>query len=278
MKIVTVGMRPQEAAALDLLVGKTMTGWTCQSLAALPDLAHASPDRCVLDLPGLGMHRFSTPAATQLLQALAGVPAILLTSQHDHSWSAVDDCKPGTQTLALVRKPTSAQTMRAALEHIVTATARVQAPALQAAPVTAAPGPAEMPRPVAHDEPPDAGEIDPAAFASRVEHMDATTPTLFLRKLAEALASNTPFEVRLTLQHCLLVCPQEHWMASNTPMAVIHRLARSDALAAAAHIHSVHSDAGVLLAKHANMSIQPLDTFLWDLLHPNEPGHLNDHP
>jgi len=92
-----------------------------------------------------------------------------------------------------------------------------------------------------------------------------------LRKLADALSGGGNFEIRLTLQHCLLACPQEHWVASNTPMAVIHRLAGSDALANAAHILPIEGDAGRLLARHANMAIQPLDSFLWLLLHPTPP-------
>ena len=110
--------------------------------------------------------------------------------------------------------------------------------------------------------------LSPAEFLVQVQQLEPTKPALFLRKLAGALAAGGNFEIRLTLQHGMLACPSEEWIASNTPMAVIYRLAGSDALAAAAHILPVEGDAGRLLARHANMSIAPLDHFLWQLLHP----------
>jgi hypothetical protein len=259
-------MRSQEAAAMEVLVGKTLTGWNCLNLASLADLAHTQPGICVVDLPGLGLHRTSETAAAALQQALANQAAIVLYRSQEGGWSEPDSGDASASCQRWVPKPVSASVMRDALEWAVKN--GIPKPVVKVAPEPAAAPPAAP----ATTEPAEHNELTAEEFAAQLARLESGRPTLFLRKLAEALESQGSFEIRLTLQNCLLVCPQEHWIASNTPMAVVHRLAASDALAAVAQIYPIEGDAGRLLSRHSNMAIQPLDTFLWHLLNPTSPG------
>ena len=265
-QIALVGMRSQEAAAMDVLVGKTLAGWSCLNLASLAEMSCLPPGICVLDLPGLGLHRYSEAAASELQQALANRAAIVLYRPQEGGWSEPEAEGAATPYQRWVPKPVSASAMRDALEGVVKS--GIPKPAIKPEPEPVA---APEPPPVA-TEPTEHDELTAEEFVAQVAQMASGKPSLFLRKLAEALTSSGSFEIRLTLQNCLLVCPQEHWIASNTPIAVIHRLAASDALAGVAQIHPIEGDAGRLLSRHANMAIQPLDTFLWLLLNPNSSG------
>jgi len=72
MQIMLVGYRSRDAAAMEVLVGKTLQGWTCHNVATLAELAQAPAGLCVVDLPGLGMMRYSEAAAAELQRCLAG--------------------------------------------------------------------------------------------------------------------------------------------------------------------------------------------------------------
>jgi hypothetical protein len=284
MNIALIGMRSQEAAALEVLASKKLVGWTSHSVASLQDLDRQVTNICVVDLPEIGMHRFSEHSAAKLLEVTAGLPTILLTRQHDIDWFAWNaECHDASHCIC-VRKPVTAQVMQEVLERQINMTTRGQSIKLTRSNVDHASPLADVTSPKASvvfqtdvgiaavaptqfdDESLDAEELSPEAFMSHVQQMDAAKPSLFLQKLADALAGNELFEVQLTLQHGLLVCPQENWIASNTPFEVVKRLISSDALAAAANVRSLHGDAERYLNRHPPMSIQSLEVFLWKLV------------
>ena len=62
---------------------------------------------------------------------------------------------------------------------------------------------------------------------------------VLLRKLLNGLQTHKPFEVRFTMQHVLIIHPSDDWVASNTPISVVLRVAGSDALAASVSVREL---------------------------------------
>jgi hypothetical protein len=279
MKLILAGMSPQESAAMGLLVGKTLPGWHCAHAHSLAELAQPSCDLYVLDLPGLGMPRYNPDLAASLLQALAGVPAILTTTLHDRSWSELESVKAAIQSLTFMRKPYKAQDMRLALEQQASQILQRQRAAHSApsAAYVVQANPARNVISVQFAEPAappvlEPGELSAQQYQARVQALGADQPTLFLHKLADGLATDKTFEIRFTLQYAMVVCPEEHWVATNIPMGVIERLVASDGLASVVHLRSLGSEAGLQMAQRLGMTIEPLESFLWELLKPLAPN------
>jgi hypothetical protein len=65
---------------------------------------------------------------------------------------------------------------------------------------------------------------------------------VLLHKLLAGLQTQVPFEVRFTVQHFLIVHPLDGWVASNTPMPVVQRVAGSDTLAASVSVRMLALD------------------------------------
>lgn len=284
MKMLTVGMNAQEAAAMDFLATKALPGWHSESVISLAEVPCTGVQLCVLDLPGLGMPRYSPALAEKVMQALKDLPTILITMLHDQSWSAFERVKPSNQSLIFIRKPYKAQDMRSALEQqaerlLTTETGTPSTASLGSArqldqsidtdPIRSAKVATVIEHPVLEPD-----ERSVQEFLANINLLARDVPTLFLRKLEEALSSGETSEFRFTLQHSMLVCPEEGWVATNTPMGVIQRLVASDGLASVVRSRRLSSNAGFHTAKRLNMRIEPLQTFLWELIEPISHGLL----
>jgi hypothetical protein len=256
MKIVVVGMSNQDAAAFSMLVAKVLPGWKTARLSALSELVLTAGQVAVVDLPSLGLHRHSEAHADTVLQAFAGASAILLTTRHDQSWSDWITYASAIDSIYLLQKPYRAIDMQLALER---QTAK-KVPAPVAEPLL----PAKL-------LVPEEGQLSVKEFQVAVVQRDLSAPSFFLRTVAGALKSGQSFEIRLTMQHCIVVCADERWIATNTPAPVIQRLIHSDGLASVAKVSSIESAAGMRLARRLNMEFQPTDIFLWELLNPTTP-------
>jgi hypothetical protein len=112
------------------------------------------------------------------------------------------------------------------------------------------------------------GQLSVEEFQTAVLQRDASAPSLFLRTFADALKSGQSFEIRLTMQHCIVVCADERWIATNTPATVIQRLTHSDGLASVVKVSDLESATALQMARRLHMEFQPTDIFLWDLLNP----------
>jgi hypothetical protein len=283
MNVALAGLTAREAVALDMLVGKSLPGWQCSAAPAGRHVPLPPADLYVVDLAGRGLARWTEAAQDDLFQSLHGVPAVLVAPAFDQTWSALDAHRMKSQSLVLLHKPYGVEDMRAALSQAAAGRASraapVALPALPPLPVsarapaasvvrgTAAPvavSSASLPAPAA--APVEIGEVTVSEFQAWLVGLPASESQLFLRKLAEALARQQPFEVRVTFLNRLIFHPGERWVASSTPVAVLQGLCQSDALASAAAIDAIDDKDALARAERLDMPIQPLEAFLWALM------------
>jgi hypothetical protein len=85
--------------------------------------------------------------------------------------------------------------------------------------------------------------------------------------LADSLDDGRPFELRVTVNNAVIVDPVERWAASNTPILVMERLCRSDALASVVSFRVIDDEDPLVRAQRLGMAVQPLESFLWDVAH-----------
>lgn len=278
MNVALTALTPRESLALEMLIGKLQPDWRCSVVPASAEAALPSADLYVIDLAGKGLSRWSEATQASLLQALDGAPAVLIASAFDQTWSALDASGKKGDSLVLLRKPYGIEDMRLALKQAAAVRAkRVQPAALPlnpVAPVT----PAAVPAPSAADvfansswpvpamPSVEIGQIDPAEFQARLAALPVSEPQLFLRQLGQALALRLPFEVRVSFLNRLIFNPNERWVASNTPISVVHRLCRSDKLAAATSMDAIDEKDVMARAQRLDLQLQPLEVFLWSLM------------
>lgn len=263
MKIVLAGLSPRDETVFDLFLKRFMANWRWLGLPARRGEKLPSADILVIDLAAHGWAQHSIASLGQLTQAAGAAVAILLVSANDVSWANAKAAYKDEPWVWL-GKPYNADLMRGALTEAA-ALARAQkrrlASALPPAPAdaTVAPNPvasvapvspvaaglsaqvagparvAEMPKQAAPEQ---LAPLVPAVHGFGADELDTCLTGLppdrfvLLRKLSAGLAKNLPFEVRFTVQHCLIVHPADGWVASNMPMPVVMRVCRSDALAA----------------------------------------------
>lgn len=275
MNVALAGLTAREAVALDMLVGKSLPGWQCSAAPAGRHVPLPPADLYVVDLAGRGLARWTEAAQDDLFQSLDGAPAVLVAPAFDQTWSALDAHRMKRQSLVLLHKPYGVEAMRAALRQAAAVRASraaplsvsARAPAASVVRGTAAPvavSSAPLPAPAA--APVEIGEVTVSEFQARLVELPASEPQLFLRQLAEALALRQPFEVRVTFLSRLIFHPDERWVASSTPVAVLQGLCQSDALASAAAIDTIDDKDALARAQRLDMPIQPLEAFLWALM------------
>lgn len=256
MNVALAGLTDREAVALDMLVGKALPGWRCSAVPAGRGVALPPADLYVLDLSGLGLARWSQAAQDDLLEALKGAPAVLVAPAFDQTWSALDAGRTKSQSLVLLHKPYGVEDMRAALK---------QAAAGRARPAVSPPR-VPSPSPAASVPNGERGALSARAFQLQLDALPASEPTLFLRRLAQALALGQPFEVRVTFLNRLIVDPGAQWVANNTPPAVLRGLCQNDALALVTEVDAVDARDALARAQRLDLPVAPLDPFLWALM------------
>ena len=114
---------------------------------------------------------------------------------------------------------------------------------------------------------PDAAEVPEqgltiAELQTRLAALPQPAQGAFLSTLAQWLASGEPFEARFTLQHMLLVHPQDGWVAFNTPLAVIDRVCSSNAMASAVALRHIGATEAETLVQRMRLTLQELEPFL----------------
>lgn len=280
MNVALTALTPRESLALEMLIGKLQPDWQCRVVPASADAALPSADLYVIDLAGKGLSRWSEAAQASLLQALNGAPAVLIASAFDQTWSALDASGNKGDSLVLLRKPYGIEDMRLALKQAAAARVKRVLPAtLPVNPVVPVkPGAVPAPAPSAADAfansswpvpampSVEIGQMDPAEFQARLEALPVSEPHLFLRQLGQALALRRPFEVRVSFLNRLIFNPNERWVASNTPISVVHGLCGSDKLAAATSMDAIDEKDVMARAQRLDLQLQPLEVFLWSLM------------
>jgi len=287
MNIILAGLSPRDETAFDLFLKRFMAGWHWQGLPAKKGVSLPSADVLVVDLAAHGWAQHSAQAQAQLQLATGQSVAVLLVSSHDASWpSAKADFQQ--QNWIWLGKPYNAESMRSALSQAAALVKDDKKPALPAPPPVAAGNPmpaASLPKAfvlpglsVSTVAPPPAekvAEVDPVVALHAADHglspddlaaqlsLLPADRFLLLRKLSAGLQARMPFEVRFTVQHCLVVHPADGWVASNTPKPVILRVCNSDALAASVTFREI--DVAQVEERLHQLGMTPHD--LSDFLH-----------
>lgn len=100
-----------------------------------------------------------------------------------------------------------------------------------------------------------------AALARALAGQAAGTQKL-ARLVLEGCALGTPFELRFTLNHSVLIDPAAGWVAGNTPEVVVRQVARSDTLAHALSLRP-WPDAAQARARLTQMGWAQSDLTAW---------------
>ena len=278
MKLVVSKLSPREEVAFGAFLRRHFASWQCELLPEQRPSQLPPADLYVLDLAPMGFRHGSEQALATLLDMLHGKPAVLLLPAHEGSWSALDIPAEHRPHLLWLHKPYSTDDMRKALDQAAaSAPPAEQAP--QAVP-TPAPAPVAVvvaipPAPIAPPMPapkstslaPGAAEVPEqgltiAELQARLAALPQPAQGAFLSTLAQWLASGEPFEARFTLQHMLLVHPQDGWVAFNTPLAVIDRICSSNAMASAVALRHIGATEAETLVQRMRLTLQELEPFL----------------
>ncbi len=263
MKLVVSKLSPREEVAFGAFLRRHFVNWQCELLPEQRPSQLPPADLYVLDLAPMGFRQGSEQALAILLDMLHGKPAVLLLPAHEGSWSALDIPVADRPRLFWLHKPYSTDGMRKALDQAAACVAPAE-PAPQAvqtlptapAPVAKAAGPA----PSAAEVPEQGLTI--AELQARLATLPQPAQGAFLSTLAQWLASGEPFEARFTLQHMLLVHPQDGWIAFNTPLAVIDRICGSSAMASAVALRHIDATEAETLVQRMRLTLQELEPFL----------------
>ena len=278
MKLVVSKLSPREEVAFGAFLRRHFASWQCELLPEQRPSQLPPADLYVLDLAPMGFRHGSEQALAALLDMLHGKPAVLLLPAHEGSWSALDIPAEHRPQLLWLHKPYSTDDMRKALDQAAaSAPPAEQAPQAVPTPATApaavvvaippAPMAPPMPAPKSTSPAPGAAEVPEqgltiAELQTRLAALPQPAQGAFLSTLAQWLASGEPFEARFTLQHMLLVHPQDGWVAFNTPLAVIDRVCSSNAMASAVALRHIGATEAETLVQRMRLTLQELEPFL----------------
>jgi hypothetical protein len=87
----------------------------------------------------------------------------------------------------------------------------------------------------------------------------------FLAQLIDAVGTGHPQELRLSLQHSVVVHPHEGWIATNAPMNVLERICRRNELVQAVSVRPLTDAQAQERVQRLNAPREALDRFLWVL-------------
>jgi hypothetical protein len=224
----------------------------------------------VLDLAALGLSRHTPEVQQTLTQWLGHSLAILLLPPRDSSWAAAWLATPHASCV-LLPKPYNAEAMRKVLTQATEVLALKSKPPVS--PKTKPPRPVPSRVSVAPAPAVEAPGISAGELSARLKQLPAQRH-LLLRKIDTALAQGQPFEIMFTVQHGLVIHPDDAWVASNTPMAVVLQVCRSDVMAASVTLRDIAPTQVEQRLHQLGMSVRDLDSFLMELLQASCPTSL----
>ena len=85
---------------------------------------------------------------------------------------------------------------------------------------------------------------------------------LFLRRLAESLSQQHPFELLISFVNRMIFHPGEQWAASNTPAPVLVQLCQDDELASSIEIDAIDGKNARARAARLDIPAQTLQALL----------------
>jgi len=260
MKLAVLGLSEREEFIFDLFLKRHLNDWQWVR-GHTNDPRREKPDMVIVDLAALGWGQYSPQAHQQLKHTLADLHALLLVSANDRTWSEITTGAEQNHW-GWLAKPYNAESMRDALLRSAASVSqhRKMAALPQTDPTTHQPTLLN-----ALIEPPAPMVLTVTELAAKLAHL-ARTQCVLLHSLSHELAKGLPFELRFTVQNSLIVHPQDAWVATNTPMQVIHRVSNSDTLAASLSCRAIESNQAQERAQRLGMTFQELDVFLYDIV------------
>ena len=238
MNLILVGLSGRDQLAFDLFLKRFQPSWRWRAAPLVKGEALPPADVLVLDLTACGWSQRTERTCAELHASVGCTVALVLVSAHDTSWT----CTASTDlpsTWVWLDKPYKAESMR---EALLRAAAMVKpagdATLARAKTVAARPVVASKPEQPKTSPKVSVSGLTPQFLAARLAGLPVSRH-LLLRKLSEAMAASSPFELRFTVQHSLLVHPVDAWVASNTPLSVVLRVAGSDAMAASVTVRGM---------------------------------------
>jgi hypothetical protein len=271
MKVAYVGLGSQEAAALAFLVEREFKG-ICIPLSKPESGDGVEADVWVMDLLALGLPHHTPAGQAQLDRWLRQRPAVALVPSSDTSWAAAWAQPVGfARPIVALRKPYGAEAMRAALARAMSlaATDAVPSRSIESHPAPIRPA---VPQPTAAASASTAALLpaDEASSVSearrRLEAAASEPGRALLSRMADAIGAGSAFEVHFTAQHMVVVDPGAAWVASNTPMNVVKRVSRSDALASVVSLRTIDSTQAEARVRQLRLDLMPLEDFVGALL------------
>lgn len=264
MNLILVGLSGRDQMAFDLFLKRSMPSWHWRSVSAIKGQSLPPTDVLVVDLTACGWSQRSDDNYASLKQTVGSAVAVLLVSAHDVTWNSA---APADQPVRWVwlDKPYNAESMRVALTQ-----AQALVNAATAVPAHATRASAKRPKPSGANassqfvSPVGESGLPLEELHKRLGHLPGHQHVM-LRKLDTALQMQSPFEVRFTIQHGLIVHPVEGWVASNTPKSVVLRVCASDALAASVTVRELASSQVEERLHQLGMTPHDLNEFLHDL-------------
>lgn len=126
------------------------------------------------------------------------------------------------------------------------------------------------PRPVVAVTAPTAGTAENVAptlsveqFAARIAAAPADAPgRRFFMRLTDLMKAQQPFEIGFTIQNLLVFHPANDWVASNTPMSVVQRVSRSDALSSVVSVRELDAAQAEARVQQLGLQLRELEAFL----------------
>jgi hypothetical protein len=264
MNLILVGLSGRDQMAFDMFLKRSMPSWHWRSVSAIKGQSLPVADILIVDLTACGWSQRSDDNYAALKQMVGGGVVVLLVSAHDATWTGAAPADQPSRWVWL-GKPYNAESMRVALtqaQALANAAAEVTLPAVRAS--------AKRPKPSSGNALPQVvssvGEtsLPLVELHQRLGHLPGHQHVM-LRKLDTALQMQSPFEVRFTIQHGLIVHPVEGWVASNTPKSVVLRVCASDALAASVTVRELASSQVEERLHQLGMTPHDLNEFLHDL-------------
>ncbi|MDR3369021.1 hypothetical protein [Rhodoferax sp.] len=240
-----------------------MKTWSWERATVVRGTSLPATDLVVLDLAASGLSHGSPSAQDELSTILCDMPAVLLVSAHNHSWSTLQLSAESQPRRVLLSKPYGMQDMRSALEKVMP---RRDSPANDAPVrgrfVTAPQAPLLAAASV---------KVEPVIGLSATElqsRLDKLPSKgyVFLSNLSKMLSRQNPFEVRFTVHNLIIVHPTDGWIASNTPMQVVQQVCQNDNLASVVGLREIDSSQAEERVHLLGMRLVELDLFLGELL------------
>jgi len=270
MKIVSIGLTERDHQVLVLFFKRFMPNWAYQSAPVALGQALPAADVFLIDLAALGLPRHNPEAQVSLQQWLGQKISVLLLPPRDSTWAEALHTDPNAVWL-LLAKPYNAESMRIVLtqaDGLLAAHPKLS-PTLQ----TTSLRPAGPPTPSTPAAVAESQGMDAQQLRARLADLPLNKH-LLLRKIDSALSSGKPFEIMFTVQHGLVIHPDDAWVASNTPMSVVLQVCRSDVMAASVTLRDIAPTLVEQRLHQLGMSLRDLDSFLMELLQASCPSSL----